>query len=124
MTPGNVITRESTDTYAVDDPAVQKALRFIADNFHKNIQVLDIVDQLSISRRSLELRFSKIVGHSINEEINRLKINALKRLLVEENDKINVLHKKVGYSSPQHMRRVFKKVTGMSPGEFQQEHKN
>ena len=34
--PVNVVARESTDTYAVEDEVLKIALRFIADNFRKN----------------------------------------------------------------------------------------
>ena len=66
----------------------------------------------------MEIRFQKAVGHSIVDEINRLRITTLKRLLIETEEKINRLYREVGFSSPLHMRRVFSKYTGMTPGEF------
>ena len=118
--PMGFVARESTDSYAVEDEIVKKAIRFIADNVHHNIQVADIVDHVPISRRSLELRFKDAIGHSMIDEINRLRITTLKRLLIESDMKINKLYFHAGFSSPLHMRRVFSKYTGMSPSQFRQ----
>ena len=120
ISPVNLIPRESTDTYAVDDPVVKSALRYIADNYNRNIQVVDVVDQVPVSRRSLEMRFNKEVSHTIIDEINRHKVTSLKRLLLETDQRINLLYCQLGFSCPQHMRRVFKKNTGMTPGEFRE----
>jgi LacI family transcriptional regulator len=118
ISPTGVISRESTDTYAIDDLITKLALIYISDNYNKSIQVTDIVEKTPIGRRALEMRFKKAVGHTISEEINRLRVNSLKRLLLETDDKINLLYAQLGFSSAQHMRRVFKKSTGMTPGEF------
>lgn len=122
--PGSIIPRESTDTYAVDDEIVKVALRFIVENSHKNIQVNDIVDQVPVTRRSLERRFLSAIGHSLLDEIHRLQVLSLKRMLLESDDKINKLVNKAGFSSPLHMRRIFLKNTGMTPSEYRSEYKN
>lgn len=122
--PAGFIARESTDTYAVSDPIVKTALRYIADNCNENIQVIDVVEQVPISRRSLEIRFNKEIGHTMVDEINRLRIMALKRLLLESDTKMNKLYRAAGFSSALHMRRVFSKSTGMTPGQFRKLNKN
>ena len=55
--PKSIISRKSTDIYATDDAMVKKALRFIAANLDKEIQVLDVVDQVPLSKSALEKRF-------------------------------------------------------------------
>ena len=122
--PRCFIARESTDTYAVNDPMVKTALRYIADNSDKNIQIIDVVDQVPISRRSLEIRFNNEIGHTMVDEINRLRIMALKRLLLESDTKMNKLYRAAGFSSALHMRRVFSKYTGMTPGQFRKANKD
>ena len=49
-----LIPRQSTDSYAADDPMVARALKFIAENSHKRMQVKDVVAAISTNRRSLE----------------------------------------------------------------------
>ena len=116
--PKGIVARESTDTYATEDEVVREALRFIADNIDKGILVSDIVDHVPVSRSSLENRFKASVGHTIKEEIDRLRIISSKRLLTDKNIKIKDIFRKAGFSSALHMRRVFLKSTGMTPGEY------
>ena len=118
INPKGVIARASTDTYATEDLVVRDALRFIADNIDKGIYVGDIVNHVPVSRSSLEIRFKAATGHTIKDEIDRLRIISAKRLLADEQTKIKSVFSKVGFSSPLHMRRVFQKMTGMTPGDY------
>ena len=118
--PLGVVARDSTDTYATDDDEVRVALRYIADNIQNGIIVSDIVEQVSISRSSLENRFKEATGHTIKDEIDRLRVISAKRLLGDRKIKIKTIFKKTGFSSALHMRRVFTKVTGMTPSDFRQ----
>jgi LacI family transcriptional regulator len=113
-----VIPRESTDTYATEDKIVRDALRFIADNINTEIQVADVVEQAPISRASLFKRFKAATGSSIKDEIDRLRVISAKRLLEDESIKIKDVYAKAGFSSALHMRRIFNKRTGITPGDF------
>ena len=115
-----LIARESTDNFAIKDTDLKMAMRFIADNICNNINATDVVNSVPISRRTLESRFREIIGHTIIDEINRLRIISLKRLLIESEEQLNKLYGQVGFSSPKHMCRAFKRYTGMTPGEYRE----
>lgn len=121
--PTEVIYRESTNYYAVDDGVVKKAMTFISDNYTKNIQIDDVVRNFELSRRSLEKRFKDAVGHTIFEEISRLRIETMKHLLLQTDESVKVLSQKAGFSNGQHMRRAFKQHTGYIPKEFRRVNK-
>ncbi|MFC1780765.1 hypothetical protein ACFLZ8_00690 [Planctomycetota bacterium] len=55
----HVIQRQSSDIIAVEDSDITRALIFIRENFNKPIQVGDVVDATSLSRRVLEMRSKK-----------------------------------------------------------------
>jgi len=57
--PIEVVTRQSTDTLAIEDENIVNALIFIENNFRKPIQVSDVVRATCLSRRVLEIRFKK-----------------------------------------------------------------
>jgi LacI family transcriptional regulator len=118
INPKGVVARESTDTYATEDEVVRDALRYIADNIDKEIQVADVVEHVPASRSSLEGRFKSATGSTIKDEINRLRVISAKRLLSDKSIKIKDVHQRVGFSSALHLRRVFSKQTGMTPGDF------
>lgn len=116
--PTGVAYRESTCHLATADTIVRQALAFISDNYHKNIQIDDVVRNVEISRRSLEQRFKNAVGHTIHEEISRLRVETMKLLLVQTEKSLKVLSREAGYSNEFHMRRAFKLSTGMLPKEY------
>lgn len=115
LPPTEIITRDSTDTFSVRDEYLKKSLRYIVDNISSNFQVNEIVDQVPISRRSLEIRFKNELGHSILEEISRIRVQLAKRLLKDSKMKVIDIQKSVGFATPLQMRRTFSKLTGMSP---------
>ena len=72
--PLHVVTRRSTDIVAHDDTEVAAAIHFLHDHAAEPIGVAELVDQLLISRRSLEIRFRKALGRTIHEELMRIRL--------------------------------------------------
>lgn len=120
--PRGFVARESTDSYAVKDKDIKAALRYISENFQNNIQVIDVVDSVEVSRTTLEKKFLNIIGHSIFDEINRLRLSSVKRFLIETDFNINKICKISGFSNPHHLRRAFIKDSGMTPGKYRKLH--
>ena len=50
----SVVTRNSTDIYATKDEYIGTVLKFIHNNMDKNLKVDDVLQQVPLSRRSLE----------------------------------------------------------------------
>ena len=67
--PLNIITRQSTDIYANNDPHIAEVLRYIHENISQKITVDDLVKLVPLSRRLLETRFKKSMGTSIYDYI-------------------------------------------------------
>lgn len=57
--PLNIITRQSTDIYANNDPHIAEVLRYIHENISQKITVDDLVKLVPLSRRLLETRFKR-----------------------------------------------------------------
>ena len=116
--PFDIITRQSSNIMAVDDIELTNALVFIRQNYQKNIQVQDVVNSTSVSRRELELRFQKLLKKSIKDEINKHRIQLAKRKLMYSSQPIYVVANSLSFTDPEHFARFFKKNTGMSPRQF------
>lgn len=101
-----------------NDPTIKKAQEFIEQNFRERITVDFIAEMLSIGRRSLERRFKKATSNTLNEYIQRVKIEAAKKHLEATNRKINDIMFEVGYSDNKTFRNSFKMVTGLLPNEY------
>jgi len=113
--PTHVVTRQSTDVLAIDNPDAAKAVQFIRTNIKKPIQVKDVANAASVSESTLKVHFNRIFGHSVNREITRTKIENIATVLVETNEPISKISGDFGFSYPAHMTRTFRRVKGMTP---------
>lgn len=116
--PLGIAARQSTDTLAIDDPDVAVAVRYIRENALLGIKVQDVLQNVPLSRRSLESRFRKILGRTPHEEITRLRIERVKRLLTETDLTLAEIAVRTGYEHTEYMSVAFKKATHTSPGKF------
>lgn len=116
--PKRVITRLSTDTLAVDDLAVAKAIRFIRDHACGGIDVGDVVEVAGTSRRYLERKMQALLGRSPNQEILRVRINRARVLLLETDLSLQAIAQKTAFRSTKYLGDVFIREVGQPPGEL------
>ncbi len=120
LKPLGIETRQSTDILAIDDPDVAAAVRFIRENATSGINVSDVLREVPLSRRILENRFRKILGRTPHEEITRLRIDRIKRLLVETDLALSEIAVRTGFQHDEYMSVAFKKAVGMPPRNYRQ----
>ncbi|MBI5385407.1 MAG: substrate-binding domain-containing protein [Verrucomicrobia bacterium] len=119
--PLRVVTRQSTDTLAIRDRALVKALSFIRENAARPIQVDDVARQAGISRRVLERHFMQILGRSPATEIRRVHLERARTLLVESDLPIPDVAEAAGFGSPEYLAYVFRTEVGMTPLRYRKE---
>jgi len=103
---------------AHEDEPVKKAQEFIEKNFQDKITVDQLASMLAIGRRNLERRFKKATSNSVIEYMQRVKIEAAKKLLEAGRKNVSDIMYEVGYADIQTFRDVFKKITGMTPVDY------
>lgn len=113
--PQGVVERRSTDTLAVDDAAMVKALRFIRENPSRQMNVTDVARQAGLCRRALELRFQNLLGRSPASEIRRVRIDHAIDLLQRTNLSVALVAERSGFSSPEYMASVFRNQLSTTP---------
>jgi LacI family transcriptional regulator len=118
--PTHVETRGSTDIYAIDDPAIVEAMKYIRQNGHTPLQVDAIADHVYMSKRLLQLRFHDLIGKSVHDEIIQAHFEIAKTMLIETNLPIDEIAANSGFHYTSNMRRAFIKITGMLPQKYRQ----
>jgi LacI family transcriptional regulator len=73
-----------------------------------------VVNAAALSRRVLERRFRQTVGRSILEEIRRVRIDQVIRLLVGTNMSVSQIADALGYPGIEHIARYFRQEKKMS----------
>jgi LacI family transcriptional regulator len=116
--PLGVATRRSTDVIAMGDREVAAALRLIRDHANERIGVNDIVRLLSVSRRALEIRFRRAMGHSIRTEIQHARLRRAKDLLSETDLSIAEVAESSGFGSASYLAAVFSDSLDMTPAKY------
>jgi LacI family transcriptional regulator len=110
-----VVTRQSTDIMAIEDPLVAQALNYIREHYRKGITVDEIAQKIGVSRRVLEIHFRKAMDRSIFEEVLRLRMDHACVLLTETNLSIAQVAEALNYEEIKYFSRGFKKVMDISP---------
>jgi len=116
--PGDIVTRQSSDIVAVEDPRIAAALRFIRQNATQPLDVACVAREVSLSRSVLERRMKALIGRSPGEEIARLRFAAVEKLLLQTDLTLDAIAAKCGFTHPQYMAEAFRKRTGLTPGTF------
>lgn len=118
LRPKRIVHRVSTSAYATTDKEVLTALQFIRQNLSKKISVEDVLEQVPLSRRILEVRFKKVIGYSIYQYISQQRISRFAELLLETNDSIQEIAYKLGEDDAKAICRRFKELKGCTPSEW------
>jgi len=113
--PARIIVRQSTDTLAVEDPILIKALHYIQSNISEPITVKHVIANVPSSRRVLEQRFRDVLHRSPGEEIRRVRVEKAKRLLLESDRTLKHIASACGFMHAEVLTRVFKRSEGITP---------
>ena len=121
--PIGVATRQSTDVMAIDDVLIVRTVRYIRENACLGINVQDVLNAVPQSRRRLENRFRKLLGRTPHEEIIRVQLNRVKRLLGETDLSLAEIAERAGFEHVEYLSVVFKKEIGKPPSQYRQENR-
>ena len=118
--PIDIAVRQSTDILAVDDPQIAKALRFIREHACEHIGVEQVLQHCPMARRTMEMRFRRLLGRTPRQEIVRVQVNRAKELLVGTALPVSEIAERAGFE-PEYVGIVFKQETGLTPSEFRKQ---
>jgi LacI family transcriptional regulator len=118
--PLGVVTRQSTDVLAIADPQVAAAVRYIRVHAVDGISVEDVLDQVTMSRSTLERRFNQIIGRSPKAEIIRVRLERVKRLLEQTGYSLAVIARMTGFQHGEYMSVQFREKVEMTPGQYRE----
>jgi LacI family transcriptional regulator len=113
--PLGVVTRQSSDVLAVDDPYVAAAMRYIRDHLAQRFGVDDLVAALPISRRFLETLFRRTLGRSPGEEIRRQRMDRACELLRTTDLSISDIGRACGFRDTALFSHAFRQSMQTTP---------
>ena len=118
--PG-IAQRRSTEVFAVEDEDVRAALAFIHSHAEQNISVTDVLEEVPLARRTLEKRFRRSLGRTVNDEIRSAHIQRARSLLATSDLSVTEIAFRSGFGQIEHFSRTFRKVCGVSPRQYRRQ---
>jgi transcriptional regulator GlxA family with amidase domain len=100
------------------DAAVAAAQRWIAANVAVASPVEQMVEQSGLTARTFKRRFGAATGETPIAYVQRIRVERAKRRLERSSDPIEAISWAVGYEDPASFRRLFKRLTGLTAGEY------
>jgi len=123
LAPLGLVARQSTDTIFAADAAVVKALRHIRAHATASPYIGDIARVAGVARTTLQQRFRAVVGRTMLEEIQRVRIECAKDLLRSGDLSLEAISERCGFANSQRFSVLFRQHTGLPPGKFRRAHR-
>lgn len=115
------IYRERQQAYRELD---EQMICYVKEHFQENsLSLTELAIQYGRSESYVSLRLKEILGESFSGYLEKLRVNAANRLLEEDRYSIKEIAEMVGYNSASAFGRAYKRVTGITPSEYQTQQK-
>lgn len=113
--PAGVLERGSTDALAVEDETLAAAVRYIREHACGPLRVNDVLDQLSVARRTLEVAFRSLLGRSPAAEIRRVRLEHARRLVAHGELPLGEIAQRCGFGHVESLARAFRRAYRQTP---------
>jgi AraC-like DNA-binding protein len=106
---------------ALRDARIGKAIATMHRDPSGNWTATELARTAGMSRSSFFARFSELVGEPPAKYLARWRVSVAADLMARESLSMGELAERVGYASEDAFSKVFKRVMGVSPGEFRRQ---
>jgi AraC-like DNA-binding protein len=115
-------TESGNDTFLpqskLSSKPVDEVMKVLKANVFENLTISEICSKTSYGRAYLFRVFKAETGKSIIEYFIDLKIDAAKKLLIEDRLSVKEISAKLAFNEPNYFTKTFKRVTGMTPSGY------
>ena len=106
-------------TSPLDRDFIQKFVTYIGQHHNRqDFQVADLCQEFGLSRSQLYRKVSALLGESISDYIQNIRLKKAEELLLEGKHLVADIAYQVGYSSPDYFSTVFRSRYGVPPTAF------
>jgi AraC-like DNA-binding protein len=103
---------------AEQDPIRDFVLDYVAKHYGEDISLEHVAEKLNLSRSYVSTYFHEKTGQTFSEYINGLRMQRAKEMLSATDSRIQDIATEVGYHNVNSFIRMFKRMCGLTPGEF------
>ena len=101
-----------------EDAVIRACQTWVAEAYGDSDAVGRMVESSGLPRRTFDRRFRAATGYSPTDYVQSLRVEEAKQLLEMEERSVEAVAEAVGYADARAFRRLFQKMTGLSPAEY------
>lgn len=120
VTTSGIISRKSTDSLALSDIRLAKAVAFCLQNYMNLIGVEDIAKTAGVSRVLLARLFQQHLGITPHAFLRKIRLNQICHLLDSSTFSLSEIAARTGYGTDMALSLAFKREFRMPPGKYRE----
>lgn len=97
---------------------VSNAVQYMQEHFREKITLPEVAEKIYVSQWHLSKLLNRYMGKNFSEVLNSIRIEKAKELMKDPSLRLADIAEMVGFLDVAHFSRVFKKLTGVSAGEY------
>ncbi len=101
---------------------VRQAQGYILEHHAERLSLQDVADHCYVSQWHLSKLLNRHLGQTFYDLLNSVRVHQAKTLMEDPALRISEVAERVGYADTAHFSRVFKKLEGVSAGEWRNLH--
>lgn len=102
------------------DEKILQAQDYLQQYFTAQFTMDELAQRIGMSTRNFTRRFKQATGEAPLSYLHKLRINCAKQLLETDFKSVQQVCYEVGYEDIPFFRNIFKRYTGLTPGEYRQ----
>lgn len=100
------------------DAVVLRCQSWLGENYERSNVVAEVVRLSGLPKRTFHRRFKAATGYSPLAYVQALRVEEAKQMLETGATPIDAIGREVGYEDAAAFRRLFRRLTAMSPGDY------
>ena len=97
-----------------------RAIDYVKKNYKKKVTLEETASHVYLSPAYFSRVFKEEIGDNFNTYVNTVRVDAAKKLLLNDTISLVDLSSMVGFETQSYFSKVFKRVTGVTPGKFRE----
>ena len=116
--PKGLIVRQSTALDAIEDPVVRRFLEMLRQQRPGLLSIEELARNCHVSRRLLEQRVKAATGKTPRQLLSQTLVDAIQRFLSQTDYTLAHIADLLGFEHAERLSHLFRRQTGMTPGEY------
>lgn len=120
VAPGPVVMRDSTAAVPFADPGVRRAVDKVRRNALSPMSLSQILDEIPMSRKTLERRFREALGRTPGQERRRVQMEQVRLLLATTDYPIKTIARETGFPDTRSLGETCRRELGVAPTAYRE----